>query len=217
MNELGRFAAFNGLSQPGYRRLQQDAVKYRYPACKTIIEKGHAVSGAYFVLSGYLRVFSLLPDGKEATLYLVRPGETCVLALNSLFNDLLYPAWVRTGPATSIAVIPGRVYRTLFASEPAIQDLTVRAFSTLVFGLMSELDRMHACTLQQRLANFLLVHASTRGVVQQTQQEIASHLGTSREVVARAIGRLTANGWLKTRRGAVTVVRPADLQRLASD
>lgn len=80
------------------------------------------------MVSGNLRVFTLSPDGNEATLYLINPGETCVLALNCIFNDLLYPAWVEAGPATQVAVIPGAIYRTLFESESAIRDMTVQAF-----------------------------------------------------------------------------------------
>ena len=36
-------------------------------------------------------------DRNEATLYVINPHETCVLALNCIFNDLLYPAWVEAG------------------------------------------------------------------------------------------------------------------------
>src|SRR6478735_3324200 len=151
MKELGRFAVFNALSDEGSKRLRQSVLTYRYPLSKTIVEKGQKISGAYFVLSGCLRVFVLFPDGKEATLYLVKPGETCILALNSLFNDLLYPAWVQTEPATTVAIVPGHIYRTLFETEAAIRDLTIGTFSTLVFRLMSELDQVHSCTLQQRL------------------------------------------------------------------
>jgi CRP/FNR family transcriptional regulator len=89
------------------------------PRSAAILHRGHPVSGAYIVLEGRLRVFSVAPNGAEATLYFVDPGEACVLALNCLFNDLLYPAWVQAETAASVAVIPGQVYRKLFESEPA--------------------------------------------------------------------------------------------------
>lgn len=210
MIDVSRLEAFRQLSDSGRRLLQNGTAKHSFAAGKTIIEKGQDVSGAYFVLDGRLRVYSLLPGGKEATIYLIGPGETCVLALNSLFNDLLYPAWVQTDQATSVAVIPGRVYRTLFETERSIQDLTVRTLSTLVFRLMAELDEVHSCTLEQRLAGFLLVRASGKGVVRLTQQEIAGHMGTTREVIARLTSRMAARGWIATGRGVVTILsRPA--------
>ncbi len=197
---------FRAISAENRRLLEGGTQRHSFAGRRTIIEKGQDVSGAYFVLDGRLRVFSLLPGGKEATLYQIEPGETCVLALNSLFNDLLYPAWVATDQPSTVAVIPGRVYRALFASEPTIQDLTVRTLSTLVFRLMAELDNVHACTLEQRLAGFLLVRASGRGVVRLTQQEIAAHMGTTREVVARLSSRMAAQGWISTGRGRIMLM-----------
>jgi CRP/FNR family transcriptional regulator len=181
---------------------------------RTVIKRGQHVSGAYFVLDGRLRVFTSLVNGKEATLYFVKPGETCVLALNSLFNDLLYPAWVETDAPTTAAIIPGQVYGALFEKERAVRDLTLSAMTTLVFRLMDELDATQTCTLEQRLANFLLVRASGEGLVRHTQQQIASHLGTTREVVARLIGRLAARGCIVSGRRVITILKPALLARL---
>jgi CRP/FNR family transcriptional regulator len=212
---MGLVPAFRDLSEQGRSRLERGASTSRFPGGKTIIEKGQDVSGAYFVLEGCLRVFTLLPGGKEATLYLIRPGETCVLALNSLFNDLLYPAWVQTEAATEVAMVPGRLYRSLFETEPVIQDLTVRTLSTLVFRLMAELDQVHSCTVEQRLAGFLLVRASGKGIVRQTQQEIASHMGTTREVIARLTSRLATRGLIATGRGTITILQPSALAALA--
>ncbi len=203
-----------GLSSEGGRLLRAGVQQKSFARATDVIHKGQRVSGAYLVTRGQLRVFTYTPQGTEATLYFIRPGETCVLALNCLFNDLLYPAWVETASATTIAVIPGPLYRTLFERERTVQDMTVQALSTLVFRLMGELEQMHACNLDQRLANFLLLNASSEaaGILAITQQELASHLGTTREVIARLMRGLVADGLVETGRG---VVRIRDAQRLS--
>mgnify|MGYP000678059055 FL=1 len=183
----------------------------RFDKTTAVLGKGQPVSGAYVVTSGRLRVYTLSPDGNEATLYWIAPGETCVLALNCIFNDLLYPAWVEAAPSTTVAVIPGPLYRTLFENEAAIRNLTVQALSTIVFRLMAELEQVHSCKLEQRLANFLLLHASGNGTLRMTQQEIASHLGTTREVVARLLRQFVAKKYIETQRGTVVVRQPARL------
>jgi CRP/FNR family transcriptional regulator len=176
-----------------------------------VIHKGQRVSGAFIVTAGQLRVFTFTPQGMEATLYFIRPGETCVLALNCLFNDLLYPAWVESNANTTVEIIPGPVYRSLFERESSVQDMTVKALSTLVFRLMGELEQVHSCTLDQRLANFLLLNATSDGVLQMTQQEVAGHLGTTREVIARLMQGFTAQGLAATRRGVITIKNSAGL------
>lgn len=167
--------------------------------------------------SMYYGCFTLSPDGNEATLYGIAPGETCVLALNCIFNDLLYPAWVEAEPATTVAVIPGPLYRALFENEPVIRNLTIQALSTVVFRLMAELEQMHSSKLEQRLANFLVLRASGNGTLRMTQQEIASHLGTTREVVARLLRQFSAKKYIETRRGSVVVRQPARLANMVKN
>lgn len=200
---------FQNLSDTS-RSLLADGLRYAHFTKTTpVLQKGQQISGAYVVIKGQLRVHTLSPDGTEATLYLINPGETCVLALNCIFNDLLYPAWVEARPATQVAIIPGNLYRVLFESEPAVRNMTVQAFSTIVFRLMTELEEIHSYKLERRLANFLLLHASTDGHVRMTQQEIASHLGTTREVIARLLSQLVAGGHIQTRRNQITINAPA--------
>jgi CRP/FNR family transcriptional regulator, anaerobic regulatory protein len=214
MIELENIGPFRNLSEKGKQILRSARVSEHNVPAGPILYKGQRISGAYFVIQGRLRVYSLSPNGGEATLYFIDPGETCVFALNSLFNDLLYPAWVQAEGDTTVALIPGEAFRALFEHEPAIQDVTVRALSTLVFRLMAELEQIHSYKLDQRLANLILVHASAEGVLRMTQQQIAHHLGTTREVVARLMGELVSAGLVETRRGMTLVQNAAGLARL---
>lgn len=212
---LEEFSPFRELSAAGHKLLDAGMLSRHCPSATPLLFKGQRTSGAYFVLEGRLRVYTLAPNGGEATLYFIDPGETCVFALNSLFNDLLYPAWVQAVAETSIALIPGPVFRQLFATEAAIRDLTVKTLSTLVFRLMAELETVHSYKLNQRLANLLLVHASAGGELRMTQQQMAFHLGTSREVIARLIGELVSTGLIASRRGRVELLDTAGLASLS--
>src|SRR5262249_11691262 len=147
----------------------------------------------------------------EATLYFLDPGETCVLAINCLFNDLLYPAWVQAETAAEVAVIPGAGYRQLFESERTIQNLTVQALSGLVYRLMASVKQVHASNHRQRLAHFVLTRASAEGQLRMTQQQIAGHLGTTREVIARLMQDFVRRGVLRSRRGLIGIQDAAGL------
>ena len=216
LEQLERFEPFHHLGPIGKTLLAQGAVQKSVSRAAAVLHKGQAVSGAYLVLHGQLRVFTMSPNGTEATLYFIDPGETCVLALNCLFNDLLYPAWVQAQEATTVALIPGPVYRKLFESEPSIQNLTVHALSTLVFRLMAELELVHSSNHKQRLAQFILLHASADGSLRMTQQQLAQHLGTTREVVARLMMEFVDLELVRTARGLITIRDMFSLRRLVS-
>lgn len=205
LDDLERFEAFRHLSQEGRALLSQGLTQMHVPRALSLFHKGQPVSGAIVVLAGRLRVFSIAPNGVEATLYFVDPGETCVLTLNCLFSDLLFPAWVQSEAAASVAVIPGAVYRRLFDLEPGIRNLTVAALSTAVQRLMAELEDVHASNHRQRLAQFVLRNASSDGTLTITQQKLAQHLGTTREVVARLMQDFVAQDILRTARGSIAI------------
>ncbi len=193
------------LSLEGKALLRNHIRQFIFEHSGPVIHKGQAVSGAYVVMQGQLRVFAYSAEGNEATLYLLRPGETCVLTLNCLFNNLRYPAWVEANAGTEVAFIPGETYRRLFAIEPGIQDTTVKALSTLVFKLMDALEEVKTCNLEQRLARFLLNNAAIDGELRITQQELANHIGTTREGIARLMQSLKGEGLVTTGRGIVSI------------
>ena len=216
LDPLDSVEPFRRIGAQGKELLAHRVVRKRLSRAAIILHKSQAVSGAYLVLTGRLRVFTVAPNGTEATLYFIDPGETCVLALNCLFNDLLYPAWVQAETPTTIAQIPGPVYRKLFEFEPVIQNLTVQALSTLVYRLMAELEQVHSSTHKERLAQFILMHASSEGSLRMTQQQMAHHLGTTREVVARLLGGFVARGLVLTQRGSIRIRDAVALRRIVS-
>lgn len=214
MEALARFQPFADLGSDARALVTRNVVVLHTPRAASVLHKGQAVSGAYLVVAGRLRVFTIAPNGAEATLYFIDPGEACVLALNCLFNNLLYPAWVQAEVPTDIALIPGHVYRQLFESERGIQNLTVHALSTLVYRLMAELEQVHASTHRQRLVHFILCNAGTDGTLRMTQQQLGRHLGTTREVVARLMQELVRGGAVRSQRGAIAIRDLATLRRL---
>jgi len=215
MGELKALNVFRDLSACGQQMLECGMQLNHFNELKTIINKGNSVSGAYVVVRGRLRVYSISPGGNEATLYFINPGEVCILALNCIFNNLQYPAWVQTEAETCVGVIPSLTYRTLFQNEPSIQNLTVHALSVLVFRLMDELEEIHSLNLNERLAKFILTRTEGQKQLRMTQSELAAHLGTTREVIAKLLRKMVAEKTVKTLRGAIVVEKPDVLARLA--
>lgn len=211
---LESFEPFSSVGPDGQALLAQGQTHRFTRAAEAIVHKGQPVSGAYVVLEGRLRVFTVSPSGVEATLYALAPGETCVLALNCVFNDLLYPAWVQAEQPSSVCVIPGAVYRRLFEIDGAVRDFTVRNLAGLVYRLMTELEQVHGSHHKQRLAHFILHHASSDGVLRMTQQQVAGHIGTTREVVARLMQELVALRLVRTARGEIVITDLFGLKRM---
>lgn len=191
------------LSAEGQRIFTRAMHLHSFAQGATPIVRGESIAGAYLVVSGRLRVVTCSADGREATLYAISPGESCVLAINSLFNEVPYPATVIAELDTQVAFIPGDAWRLLFRTEPEIQSITLRALSVAVVRLIAELDKVYGLSLRGRLAALLLERASSDGTVAMTQQQIAADLGTAREVVARMLLDWARQGVVESRRGRI--------------
>ncbi|MCJ2111320.1 helix-turn-helix domain-containing protein, partial [Methylobacterium sp. E-025] len=79
---------------------------------------------------------------------------------------------------------------------------------TAVFDLVEEVA---FAPLEQRLARRLLVEADADGIVWKTHQQLASDVGSVREVVSRLLGEWADTGLVEIRRGQVQVMDRAGL------
>jgi CRP/FNR family transcriptional regulator, anaerobic regulatory protein len=180
-----------------------------------LVARGDEVAGAYLVEEGALRVYYTSEDGREGTLYWVEPGQTCILALNSTFSRLAYPAWVESEGATRFAIVPGDVYRRLFACDVAVQQFTFGALSGRLFELMELMEETASHGLEARVAAFLLRRAKGEERVVLTQEQLARHLTTSREVVSRVLRGLSALGLVSSGHGQIVIMDSEGLRRIA--
>lgn len=170
-----------------------------------LIARGERVSGSYLVIEGELTVYTLSEEGRASTIYAVRSAESCLLALNALFADVPYPAWVRTACRTQLLVTRGQVIRELFHESPAVRQWMLAVQSQRLFDLISTIDELHHFSLQDRLRSYLLRAADREHCVRQTHEAIAERLGTSREVVTRNLRDLAKTGFVSLGRGRIKI------------
>lgn len=187
----------------------------RVAARTPVLHRGDAVEGVFLVVAGSLRVFYIAADGHEATLYRVRPGQTCILALTAAFRSEPYPAWVETeDEPLSFVLVPGALFTQLYDSEPSFRSFVFEVLSGRVFELMTRMEQLGSLRLEQRLAGFLLEAADPDGEVRMSQARIAAHLGTAREVVFRALRTMSGQGLVSTARARVRLIDPDGLRSL---
>lgn len=206
-NKPSHFPFFSELSARGRSRLLGATRHVKLPPYAKVIERGDEVAGVYLVEAGALRIYYVSSEGREGTLYWVDPGQSCIIALNCLFAQLPYPAWVETDQAeTEVAIISGDVYRELYLAESALQHFTFATLSTRLFELMTLLQETASFGLEQRVAAFLLRRSGSGHVLETTHEQVAHHLGSSREVVSRVLRNLARSGAIRLSPRAVAIL-----------
>ena len=209
------FPFLAGLSREGRRELLA-LVPTRARAGSRLIRRGEAAGGAFFVVGGALRVHYITAEGREATLYRVERGGTCVLSLSATFSAEPFPAWVNAGPAGGVFVrVPSPTFHRLLDAESAFRTFVIGALSARILDLMVTLEETGSAAIEQRVARYLLKQRGPDACVHVTQAGIAVELGTVREVVYRALQSLSGRKLVQTGRGRVRIVDGQRLARIA--
>lgn len=196
-------------------RLLTDLTRTIVPPGTDILHPGDTVNGVYLVRSGAIRVYYIGLDGREGTLYWIEPGESCILALNSLFTEMPYPAWASADEdGAEILSISGALFREAFAREPAVQRFLFEQLSERVFSLLQLLEGAMRLPQEERLVLLLLAQADEAGIIRLSQDKLARHLGTIREVVSRLLRNLAGQGLIALAPRKVTILDRERLERM---
>lgn len=212
--KLSAFPFYGTLSSAGRSVLSDNLKSF---SC----EKGQIVSsgacGMILVEEGILSVSLLSEEGKEVTLFRLRPGDLCFLsAAGSLFGLSFDVTITAEAPAT-LQRLPCEYLSLLMKTEPAFSDFVhgnlLNNFSDTVKLLQNVLFR----DFDERLAAFLYeeMTESNSTTLSLTHEQIARHIGSAREVVSRALKRFVQQGIVSVSRGTVTICNAEKLKDLA--
>ena len=180
---------------------------------QVLVRDGNECAYLPFVLKGTLRVYKTSESGKELTLYRIEQGESCILTATCILSGGSFPAVAESEGATDVMLVPARLLVSLVEEHAEWRKFVFGLYSKrleIVLALVEEVAFHHVDT---RIAAYLVKSARGRhNVVSRTHAEIASELGTSREVVTRILKDFEAEGLITTLRGRIRILRPADLE-----
>ena len=191
-------------------RLLEGSNRVVYPA-GTIALRPRGPSMSYLVESGLARAFWSLPDGRQTTIAIVRPKE--LLGATSTID---WAPWIFMQLITESAVttLDSEVLRKLAATELEVSaaismHLAMRirdAYRLIAVRSLGNIRERVAYDLLDRAAQSQLVVG--RLEVTATQADLADSIGSSREVMSRALKDLRAEGIVETAPGLIRVLDP---------
>lgn len=167
--------------------------------------RGDQPKGFVIVLSGRIEVFLTGPSGREIMLYAVENGQSCAQTTLGLMAAEAYSAEAIVATDTVIALIPRPLFTVLISEESEFRRYVLRNFAQRMSDLTRLLQQVAFGRIEARLAA-TLIDLAVGGVVQATQEELATRIGSAREVVSRRLDAFQRQGWIETYRGQIHLV-----------
>ncbi|USB33528.1 Crp/Fnr family transcriptional regulator [Paenibacillus sp. YPG26] len=178
------------------------------PDTPHFIREGHILQHAMFILQGAVRIYKVTPQGKEITLYRVRNGESCVLMLASILGETPYEASVSIEADTEVLLIPIHLFRTWMDLYLPLKQYVFKQMIQRITSVTQLVENIAFQSIPYRIAEFLLKQIDTNNnqIVHITHEQLATELGTAREVISRSLKELVRKKIIAARRGCIQVL-----------
>jgi CRP/FNR family transcriptional regulator, cyclic AMP receptor protein len=213
---------FRGLSPAEAAEFASQFERHDVSRRKVLFVEGEPGDHLYVVLSGKVKMCRTAPDGRQAVLALLGPGD--------LLGEL---SVVDRGPRSSTAVavtpaslarLPGRGLRDWVRTHPATAEAVLSLLARQVRRSTAGMADVAWSDVPSRLAARLLDLAVRFGSLEDgrarvthdlSQEELGQLVGATRETVNKTLGEFTRRGWIRIDGRTLVIVDPARLARRA--
>lgn len=187
----------------------------RFAAGAAVRAAGEACLGLMLLRSGVLRVYLLSEDGREATIYRLRAGDTCVLSASCLLQAITFDVEIDAESDCEVVLLPALPFARLMDENIYVENYVYQQSAARLSDVISAVERMFFLTLRQRIAAFLIDETAQAGgdTLALTQEQLARAIGSAREAVSRTLRQLAQEGAVAVTRGAIQVTDKAALYR----
>ncbi|MEQ1558286.1 MAG: Crp/Fnr family transcriptional regulator [Methyloglobulus sp.] len=201
---------FSNLDESDLKSLAEKVSKRTYPKNTIVINVGDDSSSMYLIESGSLKVTVSNEDGKELILAILKAGD-CFGEL-SLLDDKPRSASVVALEQCSLVVLHKAVFLQLLEQNPKVAMHVIRYLCLKIRFTNSIAQSLALMDVYARLRDYLYTLATPveeggEGTVAipLTHKEIASRVGSGREVISRILKQLETGEYLAIDKKIITL------------
>lgn len=207
---------FPMLAEDPYSRtnILNESFLARLPANQPVFLHGAPCNSYLLLVSGSVRVQVISTEGREALLYRVLPGHSCVLTTCCVLSNDAYPAEGHTEAEVIALSIPKAVFERALERSVTFRQFVFANLGVRIAEVIKRIEQVSFQPIERRLAQYLSRQARSGNSLKATHQEIAVELGSVREVVSRHLKRLESRGLVRLGRSTVEIVDLQGLERL---
>jgi len=210
---------FEQLSSDQLARLERSARVRQFPKNTPIYLPSDAGDGVLLLAEGRVKLCSFTPDGKQAILAFIEPGE--LFGELALVEDSDRDEHAETMAESTVVLLPRDVISELMAQSPELALGITKLIGLRRRRIERRLKTLLFRSNRERLIHLLLDLAGQYGratpegvllAIRLSHQDLAAIIGATRETVTTLLGELQLERLLKVARQRLVI---RDLARLA--
>ena len=189
------------------QEINQIGILKEVPEGFKLIEIGNYIRSMPLLLSGALKVLREDNDGGELLLYFLENGDTCAITLTCCIGHTQSEIRVIAETDTKLMMIPFERLEGWILKYPSWRNFVLESYHNGLNEMLETLDGIAFLNMHERLIKYLKekVRITNCVNIQNTHQEIAYDLHTSRVVVSRLLKKLEDIGKIQLHRNQIKV------------
>lgn len=210
---IRRVPLFSMLTQAQAESIAEGVVKRRYRRGELIVERGRKTNSLFILLTGRARVVAADERGREVILAVLEAGD--YLGEMSLIDNEPHSATVRAEVQTDVLVLGRAEFARCLPENSSLSYAILRGLVQRLRAADRQIESLALLDVYGRVARALLDMADgdvstagekvIRGKV--SRQDLAKHVGASREMVSRVMKDLEERGLIETQETGSVVLK----------
>ena len=163
-----------------------------------VLREGQYIKMIPIVLSGAIKVFTRSEE-KELLLYNIEPGESCVMSFMAGLRNTASRVFAVAEENSTVLLLPASKLQQWVKQYPCFNQLFFHLYDQRYSSLLDTVNHLLYNKLDTRIYAYLLEKSRQKQTrfVEIRHRQIASELGTVREVVSRLLKKLEQEGKIK--------------------
>lgn len=189
-----------------------------------LIFEQESPSAFYAIVSGRVKIFKMMPNGKDIILEVFGPGDP--LGAVAAYMDRPFPASASALEDTTCVVIPRPAFFQLLEQHPSLVRGLLLGLTTRLVELTNRLAELTGGRIEPRFARLFLKLAREMGRAQDdatfiplplSRQELADLTGTTIETCIRIMSRWGKEEIVRTEKDGFVILNPGALDEIARE
>lgn len=168
------------------------------PAGMEILKEGQYVKMIPIVLEGLVKVFTSIED-KELLLYYIGSTQSCIMSFSAGLTNSPSRIYAITEEPSLLLLLPTDKLNVWVKQYPAINELFYQQYNLRYTEMLDMINSLLFGRMDQRVYNYLSEKSKIKEerILNIRHKQIATELGTAREVVTRILKKLEQEGKIR--------------------
>lgn len=184
------------------------AVEKSFEDGETIMDIGSTIRSIPLLVNGVVKIFREDENGDELLLYFLEKGESCAMTLNCCIRNAKSEIRAVAETDTKILFVPIVKMEEWSGKYSSWRNFVFDSYHKRFTELLETIDKIAFLNMDERLIVFLREKSEVNNSfeIEQTHQEIANELNTSRVVISRLLKKLEQTKRIKLHRNKIKII-----------